>query len=311
MDINKYSPKYEIDKRNLVRLADCSTEEIFEILYAIRSTKMRHLSREKVNILSGNTVVFLYKDASIRTRSAINIGVRQLGGHCLDHPMNDVEMMAGENIRDIADVTSSFGVSAIITRGIEESELDEYCRQSPLSIINFESEDTSPVQAACDLFTIWEKFGRLEGLRLAYVGRGGSNASSLVAGAVRCGMDVRICTPPSFPANEKRLLNARQYGSILETVHPFEAVENADIVYTDGYMGAPLTEKENEEVLQYQVNETLMTHASPEAVFMHPLPAKRDLEVTAGVIDGPSSIAVSQGQNKLHTIKALLILLVK
>lgn len=312
MDINRYSPSYGIARKHLIKLSDCSTEEIFEILYATKAMKSKFIAHEDTHILGGATVALLFGDTSLRTRSALEIGIRQLGGVCVNLPYSERDMRAGENIKDIVNVISRYGVAALVTRGISEKELDEFCSVSDISIINSTNNEGIPIQTLCDLYTIWEKRGRLEGLKIAYVGKGTSNASSLIMGAIKCGMDVAIATPEKFQVDRKHLDAARQYGHILVTDNPVEAVRNADVVYTDSYhYHSALTEKEREILAPYQVNNSLMSLASHNAVFMHSLPASRGVEVTADVIDGKSSLVLTQGENKLHAIKALLALLIK
>lgn len=313
MDINRYSPSYVLTRRHLTKLADCTTEEIFEFLYATKAMKSKFIAHESTAILQGVTVALLFGDTSLRTRSAIEIGVRQLGGVCVNLPYSGKDMRAGENIKDIVNVISRYGVGALITRGIPQKDLDEYCAvSSEISIINSTNDDFIPMQALCDLYTVWEKKGRLEGLKIAYVGKGGNNATSLIMGAIKCGMEVALATPSQFPVKREHLLHAEQYGNIFVTENPAEAVRGADVVYTDSYeYHTSISATEREILKPYQVNNGLMTLADHGAIFMHSLPASRGIEVTADVIDGKSSVVLEQGENKLHTIKAILALLIK
>lgn len=312
MDINRYSPSYGIKQKHMIKMSEYSTEEIFEILYATKAMKGKFIAHEDTRILQNVTVALLFGDTSLRTRSALEIGVRQLGGDCVSLPYSEKDMRAGENIKDIVNVISRYGVGALVTRGISQKELEEFCAVSEIPIINSTNDYAIPIQTLCDLFTIWEKKRKLEGLKLAYVGKGASNASSLITGAIKCGMEVAVATPGQFSINKYSLDAARQYGNILVTENPVEAVRDADIVYTDSYnYHAPLSEKEREILLPYQVNNSLMALSAHNALFMHSLPARRGVEVTADVIDGKNSLVLEQGENKLHTIKALLALLIK
>lgn len=312
MDINRYSPSYGLTRKHLIKLSDCSTEEIFEFLYATKAMKSKYAAHEDTRILVGVTVALLFGDTSLRTRSALEIGIRQLGGVCVNLPYSEEDMRAGENIKDIVNVISRYGVGALVTRGICEKELDEYCDVSEISIINSTNNEALPIQTLCDLFTIWEKCGKLEGLKIAYVGKGTNNAFSLIMGAIKCGMEVSIASPNEYCLKRYQLDDARQYGKITATDDAVEAVRNADIVYTDSYTyHSPLSGKEREIFQPYQVNANLMSYAGHNAIFMHSLPATRGLEVTAEVIDGKNSLILSQGENKLHTIKAVLALLVR
>ncbi len=312
MDINRYTPSYGIKQKHMTKLADFSTEELFEILYATKAMKAKFLAHENTNILQGVTVALLFGDTSLRTRSALEIGIRQLGGVCVNLPYSRKDMLAGENIKDVVDVISRYGVGALVTRGISQKDLEEYCAVSSISIINSTNDDFIPLQALCDIYTVWEKIGRLEGVKIAYVGKGGNNASSLIMGAVKCGMEMRVATPERYSIKPEHLVHAEQYGNIFVTDNPVEAVRDADVVYTDNYdYHSAVSETEREILKPYQVNGTLMSYAKHNALFMHSLPASRGVEVTADVIDGKNSVVLDQGENKLHTIKAVLALLIK
>lgn len=312
MDINRYSPSYGVNGKHFINLADFTTEEVFELLYATKAIKSKFIAHENTRILQGVTVALLFADTSLRTRSALEIGIRQLGGVCVNLPYSEKDMLAGENVKDIVNVISRYGVGAIVTRGISPEELDEFRAVSDISIINSGNDASMPVQALCDLFTIWEKRGAFDGVKIAYVGKGTNDAASLITGAIKCGMEVAVATPEGFGIKQSVLDNARQYGHITVTANPVEAVRGADVIYTDSYnYHTPITEKERKALAPYQVNNSLITGAAHNYLFMHPLPANRGVEVTAEIIDGKNSIVLDQGENKLHAIKAVLALLVK
>lgn len=312
MDINRYSPSYGINQKHLNKIADYSTEELFEILYATKAMKNKFIARDSTCILQGVTVALLFGDTSLRLRTALEIGIRQLGGTCVYLPYNKQDMQATENFPDILNVIYRYGVGAIITRGISQTELENYSKNSPIPIINSANDDFNPIQTLCDLFTIWDRFGKLDGLKLAYSGKGVNVASSLIMGAIKCGMNVAVATPEQYTIKTEHLLRAEQYGTIEITDNPAEAVKDADIVYTDTYDYHKSVGKEEQEILKpYQVNNALMSLANHNAVFMHPLPASRGLEVTGEVIDGKNSLVLEQGENRLHVIKAVLALLIK
>lgn len=312
MDINRYSPSYGINKKHLIKLADYSTEELFEIFYATKVIKAKFSARENTNILSGVTIALLFGDTSLRMRSALEIGIRQLGGTCVSLPYSESDMKAGENFKDIVNVIARYGVSAIVTRDIPQKDLESLCLISPITVINSNNNDFNPLQALCDLFTIWEKKNKLEGIKLAYVGKGENIAASLIMGAIKCGLEVAVATPSEFPIKQEHLLHAEQYGNIFVTDNPSTAVKNADIVYTNSYNYHSATTASEKNILKpYQVNPSLMALATVGASFMHPLPATRGVEVTEDIIDGKNSLVLDQGENRLHIIKAVLALLVK
>jgi ornithine carbamoyltransferase len=312
MDINRYSPRYTIGQKHMTKLDDYSPEEIFEILYATKAMKEKFIAHENTNILKDVSIALLFADTSMRTRCALEIGIHQLGGECVNLRYSEKDMRAGENIKDVVNVIARYGVGALITRGIKQHSLDEYTTVSPIPIINSTTEDVNPMQTLCDLFTIWEKKKKLEGIKLAYIGKGTNNAASLIMGAVKCGMQVAVATPAEFAIKKHLVESAEQYGSIDLSDDPLQAAKNADIIYTDSYhYHSQITEKEAEILLPYKVNYTIMSAAAPAAMFMHPLPAQRGVEVISEIIDGKSSIVYDQAENKLHTVKAILAMLIK
>ncbi len=311
MDINRYTPSYGVNHKHLVSLSDFSTEEIFEFLYATKAMKAKFYAHEDTKILQNTTVALLFGDASIRTRSALEIGVRQLGGSCVDLPYSEEDIRTGENVKDVVNVISRYGVGAIVTRGVHKADLNDFCSHSEISIINSTNEQGMPMQTVCDLFTIWEKKGKLDGVKLAFVGKRTNNAASLIAGAVKCGLEVTVATPAEFAFDKECLDDARQFGAVTVTENPVDPVRGADVVYTDGYnYDGALGEKELKILAPYQVNNKLMSFAAHNAQFMHALPACRGLEVTPEVIDGKNSLVLEQGENKLHAIKSVLALLI-
>lgn len=312
MDVNRYKPSYNTESKNLTKISNLSTEDLFEFLYATRTLKAKSAAREDTKILNGATVSLMFGDTSLRTRSALEIGIRQLGGTCVNLPYDDEDLHAGENIKDIVDVITRYGVGAIVTRGISQNELDEFAKVSEIPIINSINEVSAPLQAVCDLFTIWEKMRRLEGVKLAYVGKGTSNARSLVTGAVKCGLQVSVACPKEYTLDKDSLHDAMQFGNVTVTENPAVAARNADIIYTDGYgYHSALSQHELDVLAAYRVDKTLLSSASAHVSVMHPLPARRGTEITADVIDGSRSLTLAQAENKLHAVKGILALLVK
>ena len=226
--------------------------------------------------------------------------------------LSDKDMHAGENVKDLVNVISRYGVSALVTRGINKKLLKEFTAISSMPIINSHNDDCVPIQALSDLFTIWEKKGELAGVKLAVVGRATSMTSSFVIGAVKCGMDVSLACPARYGLKRENMEAAEQLGKIYTTDNPIEAVRDADVVYTNAYRYHTVISDEEKEIFApYRVDAGLMSYAKHNSVFMHPLPATRGQEVTADVIDGKHSIVYDQGENRLHTIKAIFTLLAK
>lgn len=312
MDINRYKPSYGVECKHLTKIANVTPEDLFEFLYATRTVKAKFQAHENTCILKGTTVSLMFSDTSLRTRSALEIGIRQLGGTCVNLPFNDDDIHAGENIKDVVEGIARFGVGAIVTRGISQEDMDEFSAVSPIPVINSFNEQGAPIQAICDLFTIWEKMKRLEGVKLAYIGKSTSVARSLIVGAVKCGMEVSVACPKEYALSDDDLRNAMQFGNVNLTENPAIAARDADVVYTDGYgYHFDPTPHELEILKAYQINKALLAHSSVQSMVMHPLPARREVEITAEVIDGPRSLTLTQSENKLHTVKGILALLVK
>ena len=312
MDINRYSPSYILGKKHLIGLSAYSTEEIFEFLYATKALKRKFEAHEETNILHGTTIAMLFADTSLRTRSAIEIGAHQLGGSCVDLPYNDKDMHAGENVKDIVNVSSRYGVGALVTRGINKQLLNEFTSISSMPIINSHNDDCAPIQAISDLFTIWEKKGELAGVKLAVVGKVTSMTSSFIIGAVKCGMDVSVASPARYGMKRENVEAAEQTGKIYFTDNPTEAARDADVVYTNAYRyHTAIPEDEKGALAPYRVDMGLMSYSMHNSLFMHPLPAMRGLEVTSDVIDGKHSIVYDQGENRLHAVKGICTLLAK
>ncbi|MGN0805418.1 MAG: ornithine carbamoyltransferase [Candidatus Coproplasma sp.] len=312
MDINRYTPHYSINKKHMTKLADYSTEELFELLYATRQMKAKFAAHENTAILQGVTIALLFGDVSLRTRSALQIGIKQLGGDSIDLPYNESDLRLGENIDDLFNVLYRYDIGALVTRGIPQKDLERFEKLVPITILNSGNDDFVPLQAVSDLYTIWEKKKKLEGLKLAYIGKGSNVEASLIMGAVKCGMQVSIASPEAYPLKSEHLERAEQYGTIEVTDDPMLAAKNADIIYTHSYTYHQATDPEEAQtMLPYKINNRIMAQASGTALFMHPLPARRGVEVTADVIDGKQSVVYDQAENKLHSIKAIMALLIK
>lgn len=312
MDINRYTPHYSINQRHMTRLADYSTEELFELLYATKQMKAKFVAHETTTLLSGVTVALLFGTSSLRTRSALEIGIKQLGGDVIDLPYNETDLRVGENIGDLVNVLYRYGVGALVTRGIAHSDLARFEKISPVTILNSSNDDYLPMQTIADLYTIWEKKKKLEGLKLAYIGKGSNSEASLIMGAIKCGMQVSVANPSAYLLKSEHFQRAEQYGTIEITDDPFIAAKNADVIYTDSYNYHVATDPEEAEIMApYKVNNRIMAQASGTALFMHPLPARRGAEVSPDVIDGKQSVVYEQAGNKLHAIKAIMALLIK
>lgn len=313
MDINRYVPKFRIRQSNLLNLTDLTAEEIFEFLYAAREMKKRFRVGENYPALRGKTVALLFGNASTRTRITFEMGIRQLGGDYLFLPKGETQLSRGESIKDTAVMLGRYGISAVVLRAFTEAQVHEFAQYSTVPVLNGISEASHPLQVLSDLFTVWEKKGRLDDLKLAYIGDGNNVANSLIMGCSKVNMDVAIASPHGYSPARSVVERAMQYGNVLITDDVAEAVKGADIVYTDVFisMSEEDDEQKKRKLARYRVTPEVMALAKEDAVFMHCMPVRRGEEVSAEVIDGPRSIVYDQAENRLHLNKAALALLVR
>ena len=313
MDINKFSPKFKVSSPNLINLSGLTTEDIFDYLYAAKALKTKYRAGENPALLKHKTIALLFGNVSTRTRISFEMGIRQLGGDFLFLPKGETQLSRGESIRDTAAMFKRYGFSALILRAFSTEEIETFAKYSSLPVINGISENAHPLQILSDLFTIWEHKGKLENLKLAYIGDGNNIANTLLMGCAKCDMNITLASPNNYRPSESMLERAMQYADIQLTSDVREAVQNADIVYTDVFisMGDAESEEKKRVLSRYRVTEELMSLAKPDALFMHCMPVHRGEEVTEEVLDGPQSIVYEQAENRLHLNKAALALLVK
>lgn len=313
MDINRYVPKFRIRQANLLNLTDLTAEEIFEFLYAAREMKKRFRVGENYPALRGKTVALLFGNASTRTRITFEMGIRQLGGDYLFLPKGETQLSRGESIKDTAVMLGRYGISAVVLRAFTEAQVHEFAQYSTVPVLNGISEASHPLQVLSDLFTVWEKKGRLDDLKLAYIGDGNNVANSLIMGCSKVNMDVAIASPHGYSPAREVVERGMQYGNVLITDDIAEAVRGADLVYTDVFisMSDEDDERKKQTLARYRVTPEVMALAKEDAVFMHCMPVRRGEEVSAEVVDGAQSIVYDQAENRLHLNKAALALLIK
>lgn len=266
--------------------------------------------------LRGKTLALVFEKPSLRTRVAFEAGMTQLGGHGSYLSANDIDMGGRESVPDVARNLSRW-VQAVAARVFKHTTLETLARHSTVPIINALSDTEHPCQALADMLTLRERFGRTQGLKLAYIGDGNNVCHSLMLLGASLGVSVSVGCPPDYrPAPEmveraERLAEEHD-ASIMISSSPLEAVAEADAVYTDVWtsMGQEHEAARRRPVFQpYQVNSALMAQANTGAIAMHCLPVHRGEEVTAEVIDGPLSVVFDQAENRLHVQKALILTL--
>jgi ornithine carbamoyltransferase len=266
--------------------------------------------------LAGRFLALIFEKPSLRTRVAFEVGISSLGGSSvfLDH--TETKLGQRESIPDVARSLERW-IDGIVARTFTQESIDALAQNASIPVINALSDRYHPCQALSDFFTLQERFGGLRGLKLAYVGDGNNVCHSLLSIAARAGAHLRIATPsgydpdPAVVSEAKR--TAREIRGKIELCNsPEEAVAGAQAIYTDVWtsMGQEEESAAREAAFAgYQVNDALFSHAAPDAVFMHCLPAHRGSEVSAEVIDSPRSIIFDQAENRLHMQKAILLTL--
>jgi len=308
-----------VKKRDFLTLQDFTANEIHEILEVTKRFKENSVSVEEKNALSGRSIILLFQKPSTRTRVSFDVAISHLGGHPISLGWAESQLGRGETIADTARVLSRY-VDAVVARVYRHADLVEMAKYSGIPIINALSDLYHPCQIVADLYTMWENFGFLKGLKVAYVGDGNNVCNSLLIGCSKMGIDISIACPPGYEPSSEALefakRNSEEAGSKVKILHePLEAVRGANVVYTDTFVSMG-DEAEREERLsvflpKYQVNAELMRAASEDALFMHCLPAHRNEEVTDDVIDGSHSVVWDEAENRLHTAKAILAKIIK
>jgi len=258
--------------------------------------------------LAGKTLAMIFEKPSTRTRVSFEVAMRHLGGDTIFLDAADTQLGRGETVADTARVLSRY-VDAIMIRTGESKKLEELAEHATVPVINGLTDVSHPCQIMADVMTLQEKKGPLAGSIVAWSGDANNVAASWVHAAVRFGFTMRLACPEQL-GPPRRLIDwaQREGGRISLTAEPLEAVEGADCVVTDTWisMGVEASVNRHNMLAPYRVDERLMAHAKPDAIFMHCLPAKRGQEVTAGVIDGPQSVVWDEAENRLHAQKGIL-----
>jgi len=300
-------------KRDFLTLRDLSSEEINIILN--RASELKSGKDASSCPLIGKSIGIYFEKASTRTRLSFQAGIYQLGAQAIYINPNELQLgRGGETIEDTARVLSRY-LHGFVVRTFAHKTIERFADNATIPVINGLTDLHHPCQALADIMTIKEKKGKLKGVRLAYIGDGNNVANSLIEAAALTGIDLVLACPKGFEPDNKVYEKARSRGAGVNVINtPEDAVQDADVVYTDVWvsMGQEKeTEKREKAFKGYQVNKRLLSLAKPDAVVMHCLPAHRGEEITDEVIDSPQSVVLDQAENRLHTQKALLEMLIK
>jgi ornithine carbamoyltransferase len=282
-----------------------SLRAVLDLAHEVKRTPARF-----AKTLAGRYLTLLFEKPSLRTRLTFELAMKQLGG---DAVASIGPIAEREPVKDVARNLDRW-THGIVARVFSHSTIEELAAWSRVPVINALSDLYHPCQALADVQTLEERFGKLDGLKLAFVGDGNNVAHSLMLTAGRLGMHVAIAAPLNYQPDKNIVATASQFAKITITTDPAEAVEGAHAVYTDVWasMGQESEAAERARIFApYQVNEELLAQARAEAIFLHCLPAKRGLEVTDAVMESPRSVIFVEAENRLHAQKALLMMLLK
>ena len=301
---------------SLASLSDLTKEEIEEVLKVSELLKLQSLRGEEHPLLKGKTLAMIFEKPSTRTRVSFEAGMWQLGGYALYLSAVDLQLGRGETIADTARTLSRY-VNGIMARVFTHETILDLVKYATVPVINGLSDFAHPCQALADLFTIYEKKGNLFGLKLAYIGDGNNVAHSLIYGCSKLGIDIALACPKGYEPDPKVVSEGREEASkkgkvVTVTNDPGEAVHGVDVIYTDVWASMGKENERSERIKRfkpYQVNAELVKEAKQNYLFMHCLPAHRGEEVTDEVADSQNSVIFDQAENRLHTQKALMALI--
>jgi ornithine carbamoyltransferase len=304
--------------RSFTRIAAWSRDELQTLLDLADELKAERARRPELRLLPGRTIGLIFHKPSTRTRVAFEVGIAELGGMALFLPASELQLTRGESYRDTALVLSRF-LSALMIRTFEQIEVEEFAEHASIPVINGLTDETHPLQALADAMTLRERFGTLAGIRLAYVGDGNNVCHSLMRIAGRFGMEFVAATPESYAPNAELVAAAvddarANGGSVKVVIDPRDAVRGAQAVYTDVWTSMGKEEERERrlrELYPYRIDTELLGLADADGVAMHCLPAHVDEEISADVLYGPRCLAWEQAENRLHTQKALMALVIR
>lgn len=295
--------------RHFLTLLDLSPQELDQLLQRAMELKQQYRAGLRTDRFQHRVLGMIFEKASTRTRVSFEAGMAQMGGHALFLSPRDTQLGRGEPIEDSARVLSRM-VDIIMVRTFEHERVERFARYSTVPVINALTDDFHPCQLLADMQTYLEHRGPIKGRTVAWIGDGNNMCQSYINAARQFDFELRIACPPGFEPHAELLAANRDRVSLHH--HPIEAVRGAHLLATDVWasMGREHEESERRERFQgFQLNRELLSHAAPDALYMHCLPAHRGEEICAELMDDPASVIWDQAENRLHAQKALMELL--
>ncbi len=300
--------------KDFLTIADWSSDALKHLVSLAEDLKKEWQNGGNRPVLAGKTLGMIFQKPSLRTRVSFDVAMFHLGGHALMLSPQEIGLGQRESIPDVARVLASM-VQGIMARVFDHAHVEQLAAWSKVPVINGLSDYSHPCQAMADVLTIKERFGRLEGLKLAYIGDGNNVATSLLFAATKFGFDFAIATPQGYALPEAVLAKGRELAQasgirIITTESVEEAAQGAHVLYTDTWtsMGQEAEAEARRKVFKdYQINANLLKVADANSIVMHCLPAHRGEEITDEVADGAHSAIFQQAENRLHAQKAILV----
>lgn len=300
--------------KDLISIADLSPEEILDLFKSARDLKRKTKEGKPEKPLADKTLAMIFEKPSLRTRVTFETGMTQLGGHAIYLAPSDIGLGKRESVQDVAKNLSRW-VDGIMARTFAHQTILDLGKDAVVPVINALSDREHPCQVLADFFTIYERQKHLDRVKLAYVGDGNNVCNSLLLAAGLLGMTMAVACPKSYEPDPGIFAQAQRFArenraNLAILRDPDEAVEGADVVYTDVWasMGQEAeVEKRSKIFARYQVNEKLLSSAKEDVLVMHCLPAHRGAEITDEVLDGPNSIVLDEAENRLHIQKAIMV----
>ena len=308
----------DLKGRHFTRVADWSPAELLRVLDLADTLKEQQRRGEEHHLLPGRALGMIFQKPSTRTRVSFEVGIAQLGGFALYLSASDLQLGRGETLRDTATVLSRY-LDGLMIRTFAQADVDELAAAAEIPVINGLTDSAHPCQALADVMTIRERFGRLEGVRLAYLGDGNNVCASLMVAAAKLGLHFVAATPAGYEPSDEVVAIAREAamesGSTVELARdPREAAEGADALYTDVWTSMGQEDERARRLADlagYAIDEELVRLAGEDAIVLHCLPAHYGEEITEGVLYGPQSAVWDQAENRLHAQKALMALVIR
>ena len=294
-------------KRDFLRLSDLTAAELEHVLELARRLKHELRAGTPHALLAGRTLAMIFEKPSLRTRVTFEVGMVQLGGAAIHLAPGDIRLGEREPASDIARNLDRW-CDVIMARVFLHRHVEELASAARVPVVNGLSDLHHPCQVLADCFTLLERFGRLDGLKVAFIGDGNNMVNSWIDAAARLGLRLAVACPSGYEPDPEIVATG---GDRIDVSHDVAAAaDGADVVYTDVWtsMGQEAEAAARRRAFRgYQVNAAVVKRAKPTALVMHCLPAHRGEEITADVIDGPQSVVFDQAENRLHAQKAVLV----